>query len=241
VRASPYLRSLPLTEIRLEQIQRCIREWGLVQPQAVNQTATSPSPTLSDDWPSPPRSELPAQATYTLSDPAQISKYAEKPLPSIPIPRIHQNASKIQKRRLSSRTDLLKVTCYHGPSASDEHEVQTPLESIPEGPSPIMTFVKDHQSHERIALGLENTPVESDSEENTLENIEQMRIWQRAKHLKTDRPRQEKRPRQVLKGDAINRSGSGSNSIGKRKPQWKEDEPERKDRKKTPPSPCDSA
>jgi hypothetical protein len=119
--------------------------------------------------------------------------------------------------------------------------VETPLESIPEGPSPITTYVKDQQSHERIALGLENLPMESDLEENTLENIEQIGIWRRANHLNTDRPRQQKGPRQVLKGESINRSGSGSNSIGKRKPQWKEDEPERKVRKKTPPSPCDSA
>jgi hypothetical protein len=86
----------------------------------------------------------------------QISEYNKKPLPSIPILNLLPKSSKIQKRRPSSTTDRLRLTCHHGPTTSDAHEVQTTLKSIPDGLSPIDRYAGDSQAHERIALGLES-------------------------------------------------------------------------------------
>jgi hypothetical protein len=173
--------------------------------------------------------EAPTQGSYTPSDPSQITKYTEKPLPSLPTPKIYQNTSKIQKRRPSSITDRLKLTCHHGPSSSDVHEVQTSLKLIPEGASPLETYVDIEQTHERIALGLDSA-----LEEDVLKG------YRRANSQRPNLPRYHSATvRRVVRDSNPNRGGS--NRSWMRKPQQKEDDQERKERKKTPPSPCDEA
>lgn len=192
---------------------------------------TSPSPTLSDDWEplsSPPKSEPLPQASYTPSDPALISEYNKKPLPSIPATKTKPNSFKIQKKRPST-TDRLKLTCHHGNSPSDFHEVQTPLESLPEGASMIDRYAEDDQNHERIALGLDEESIS-------------MRRWRRAGDPKlngTTRPR-------ILVRCRINRERrreqkSEANRCLKRKREWEDDEQEKEGWRKTPPSPSDEA
>ena len=205
---------------------------------------SSPSPTLSDDWElvsSPPKPE--AIPRYTPSDPALVFEYNKKLLPSIPIPKSGQISTKIQKRRPSSTTDRLKLTCHHGPASSDAHEVQARLESIPDGTSPIDRFTKDPQTHERIALGLDET----NDEHEDMAGIT-LRPWRRAidanpntsvmRHrigLRTI----DRKPKYVK--NERNGSVPESKSHGKRKRSlsWDDEDEERMDRKKTPPSPPD--
>jgi hypothetical protein len=195
----------------------------------------------------PPKSEaVPRtvpQASYTPSDPAQVFEYNQKPLPSIPT----QKSSKIQKKRSSSTTDRLKLTCHHGPTLFDVHEVQTRLKLIPNGTSPIDRYTQDEQTHERIALGLEKE--EEEEEEEVEEEDVVMHPWRRAAVSKTRGAREEKRLRKI---DEIRRPKNNKNatndelpasreSNGKRKreqkPQPSEDEQESPKRMKTPPSP----
>jgi hypothetical protein len=167
-------------------------------------------------------------------------------LPSIPTQKIAQKSSKIQKRRPSSTTDRLKLTCHHGPTLFDVHEVQTRLELIPNGASPIDRYTQDEQTHERIALGLED----EEKEEDVV-----MHPWRRAADSKTRGAREEKRVRKIDETrrpknnkDATNDELPASReSNGKRKrelqqrPRLSEDEQESPKRKKTPPSSPDEA
>ena len=205
----------------------------------------SPSPTLSDDWvlvSSTPKPE--AIPRYMPSDPALMFEYNKKPLPSIPLPESRQKSTKIQKRRPSSTTDRLKLTCHHGPASSDVHEVQARLKSIPDGTSPIDRFAKDPQTHERIALGLDN-----DNEEH--EDIAGivLRPWRRATEPadpNTSIVRQriglraiDRKPKHDKTERADSLPESESNGKRKRGPARDDEDEERKDRKKTPPSPPD--
>jgi hypothetical protein len=168
-------------------------------------------------------------------------------LPSIPTQKFAQKSSKIQKRRPSSTTDRLKLTCHHGPTLFDVHEVQTRLKLIPNGTSPIDRYTQDEQTHERIALGLEEEKEEKEEEDVV------MHPYRRAADSKTTGAREEKRIRKIdetrrLKNsdDATNDELSASReSNGKRKreqkPQPSEDEQESPKRMKTPPSPSDEA
>jgi hypothetical protein len=147
------------------------------------------------------------------SDPDQISEFKKKPLPSPPTPKIPRNSSaKIQKRRPSSTTDRLKLTCHHGPSPSDVHEVQAALDSIPEGPSMIDRYTEDEQRSERIALGLGD--------------IYDLKSYRRAEDRVTNSPRINMPPKMLHRRKVRHR---------------KQDGPEREERRKTPPSPCDKA
>jgi hypothetical protein len=167
-------------------------------------------------------------------------------LPSIPGQKSAQHSSKIQKRRPSSTTDRLKLTCHHGPTSSDIHEVQTTLKLIPNGTSPIDRYAQDEQTHERIALGLEN---EAEGEQEEEEEDIFMLRWRRATDSKTNVGRSErsvrvfvetKRPRnnKCVRNDELASYG-GSSGKRKREPQRSDDEQESPERKKTPPSPPD--
>jgi hypothetical protein len=175
-------------------------------------------------------------------------------LPSIPTQKLAQKSSKIQKRRPSSTTDRLKLTCHHGPTLFDVHEVQTRLKLIPNGTSPINRYTQDEQTHERIALGLDNEEKEEQEQEEEEEDEDVvMHPWRRAEVSKTTGPREEKRLRTMVEtrrqknnDDATNDELPASReSNGKRKreqkPQPSEDEQESPKRMKTPPSPADEA
>ena len=208
-----------LTELRLPQIQRVLREWDLVQPPSVEITVDSPSPTLSDDLefvaPAPSNDTL-DPSSYTPSDPAQIVKYIQRPLPSLPPTNHYPNASKIQKRRASTATDRLGVTCFHGPSASDSHDTQTSLEMILEAPSPLETYVDDKQAHERIALGLEE------------EEVDCRELTQNYRRAASGHDRSRPNRHRMIRG-----------TKKRKKPQFKEKEQKGEVRTRTPSSPCD--
>ncbi|CZR55370.1 uncharacterized protein PAC_05257 [Phialocephala subalpina] len=153
---------------KLSQVRRCIDEWGLVPyeipipPPIPDSPTILPSTSVDEDWefvsshPSLQTSPTPSHISYTPSDPDILSHYAKKPLPSIPtstpIPTNHLITK--SKKRKAPHTDKLKVTCHHGPLASESHEVETTLSHVPNRPTPLETYADDEQSHEILALGL---------------------------------------------------------------------------------------
>jgi hypothetical protein len=218
-----------LTKYRLSQVQDRILEWNLILPDD-ELSVPSPSPTLSDDWEivaSPPKSEAFTSTPYTPSDPAQMSEYSKKPLPSLPAPKIQQKSSKIQKKRPSTR-DRLKLTCHHGPKSSDVHDVQKSLESIPDGTSMIDRYNEEEQAYEQLALGLSGRLVmrgyrrATDSSSSTV-----------ARHRWDPRVRKHSVDRNKESNE-----GKGNSSPDGGPSQPDDDGPERKERRKTPPSPC---
>ena len=90
-------------------------------------------------------------------------------------------------------------------------------------------YVDIEQTHERIALGLDSA-----LEEDVLKG------YRRANSQRPNLPRYHSAAvRRVVRDSNLNRGGS--NRSWMRKPQQKEDDQERKERMKTPPSPCDEA
>ena len=206
---------------------------------------SSPSPTLSDDWElvstSPQSANL---ASLVPSDSNQMREYSKKPLPSIPVPKAPSKSAKIQKRRPSSTTDRLGLTCVHGPDAADAHEVQTSLKSIPDGMPPIDRFAGDEQAHEKLALALTThsaPPVEQ--QEPDEDDILPMR-WRRAadplKGTAYRKSRIEAVPKRLQEGMSDEPSRNKSSSR-KRKPEGGVDEQNNKERKKMSPSPSPPA
>jgi hypothetical protein len=55
----------------------------------------------------------------------------------------------------NASNDKLKLTCHHG---RDSHEVESTLDFVREGPSPLEAFLRDDQTHERVAMGLHRVP-----------------------------------------------------------------------------------
>lgn len=224
-----------LTENRLSQIQHFIRECDLVPSAMEHSGPSSPSPTLSDDWDLVSTSPQSANLAFSApSDPDQIREYNKKPLPSIPVPKTPSKSAKIQKRRPSSTTDRLGLTCVHGPNAADAHEVQTSLKSIPDGMPPIDRFAGDEQAHEKLALALATHSTPPVEQQESDEDVILPMRWRRAAYKKSWI---EEVPRRLKKGMSDELSGNGSSRNRKRKPEGGVDEQNNKERKKMSPSP----
>lgn len=204
---------------------------------------SSPSPTLSDDWELVSTSPQSANLAFSApSDPDQMREYNKKPLPSIPVPKTPSKSAKIQKRRPSSTTDRLGLTCVHGPNAADAHEVQTSLQSIPDGIPPIDRFAGDEQAHEKLALALATHSAPPVEQQESDEDVILPMRWQRAADHKCaayKKPRIRDVSRRLKTGDEL--SGNGSSRNRKRKPEGGVDEQNNKERKKMSPSPSPPA
>jgi hypothetical protein len=206
---------------------------------------SSPSPTLSDDWDLVSTSPQSANLAFSApSDPDQIREYNKKPLPSIPVPKTPSKSAKIQKRRPSSTTDRLGLTCVHSPNAADAHEVQTSLNSIPDGIPPIDRFAGDEQAHEKLALALATHSAPPVEEQESDEDVILPMRWRRVADQKgtgyKTSPIEALRGR-LKKGMSDELSGKGSSRNRKRKPEGGVDEQNNKERKKMSPSPSPPA
>jgi hypothetical protein len=234
-----------LTENRYSQIQQFIRECDLIPSAMEHSGPSSPSPTLSDDWELVSTSPQPANlASSAPSDSDQMREYNKKPLPSIPVPKAPSKSAKIQKRRSSSTTDRLGLTCVHGPNAADAHEVQTSLKSIPDGMPPIDRFAGDEQAHEKLALALATQSAPPVEQQESDEDVILPMIWRRAADPVKGTAYRKSRieaPKRLQEGMSYEPSGNKSIRIRKRKPEGDVDEQNNKERKKMSPSPSPPA
>ncbi|KAL2063692.1 hypothetical protein VTL71DRAFT_5497 [Oculimacula yallundae] len=148
-------------QVTVSQIEKCIREWKLDLPAAQELEPERPMTPSDDSWvmiPPARASPTPTNTSYTPSDPNLMSLYTKRPLPSLPSsaskasPSLKADSQSRVRKRQPPTTDRLRAICHHGPSASDSHEVEADLSSIPDGPSQLELYVDDEQSHERLAV-----------------------------------------------------------------------------------------
>lgn len=119
---------------------------------------TPPSPDDDDkDVSSTKVSPSKTNKAYSLDDPENISMYNNRPLPPLP-PTSTSSETSIRATNSESSShnnDKLSLSCHHGPSSSQIHEIQTPLETLQSnGPSPLDVYTEDQQNHEMLAVGL---------------------------------------------------------------------------------------
>jgi len=77
-----------------------------------------------------------------VHDPQAIERYTKRPLPSLPTSQSTKSAS-------------TKVSLTNNYTPSRAESIETALDLVPEGTSPLEGYMQDTQAHELLAIGLD--------------------------------------------------------------------------------------
>jgi hypothetical protein len=150
---------LLLTYNRVAQLRTCLEDWSpdsISSPPNCHSDTPPPADDDGKDVSSTKVSPSKTNISYVQDDPDIMNMYNNRPLPPLPSTSTSFETNiKPTNPEDSSSNDKLNLTCHHGPSSSQTHEIQTPLETLhSNGPSQLDLYTKDQQNHEMLAVGI---------------------------------------------------------------------------------------